>query len=147
LSSAGYSGTPLWKKLGLKPGGRLTLLDAPEGFTVGDLPDGATIAREGARAGRTSAAELIVAFCGELVAVRKGVERLSARIHPDGALWVAWPRKAAGHESDVSEQAIRDAALPLGLVDVKVAALDEHWSGLRLVWRKERRDASPRTRG
>ena len=67
------------------------------------------------------------------------VAALGQMIFPDGAIWVVWPRKAAGHVSDVAENAIRDAVLPLGLVDVKVAALDRDWSGLRIVWRKELR--------
>jgi hypothetical protein len=67
------------------------------------------------------------------------IARLGEMIFPDGAVWVAWPRKAAGHVSDIAENDIRDAALPIGLVDVKVAALDHDWSGLRLVWRKELR--------
>ncbi len=72
--------------------------------------------------------------------LRAGVPELGHRIFPAGAIWVAWPRRAGGHESDIREQDIRDLALPLGLVDVKVAALDEDWSGLRLVWRKEHRE-------
>ena len=64
---------------------------------------------------------------------------LGGRVFPSGALWVAWPRKAAGHQSDVTENGIRDAVLPIGLVDVKVAAIDDDWSGLKLVWRKENR--------
>jgi hypothetical protein len=72
---------------------------------------------------------------------------LAERIFPAGALWVAWPRRAAGHESDIRESDIRALALPLGLVDVKVAAIGEDWSGLRLVWRAERRQAAPAERG
>jgi Protein of unknown function (DUF3052) len=82
-----------------------------------------------------------VVFLSALAELAAAIEPLSQRIFPDGALWVAWPRRAAGHESDIREQDIRDRALPLGLVDVKVAALDEDWSGLRLVWRRERRHA------
>ncbi len=67
------------------------------------------------------------------------IGELGRRIYPAGALWVAWPRRAAGHRSDITENFIRDSALPLGLVDVKVAAIDEDWSGLRLVWRVENR--------
>ena len=67
---------------------------------------------------------------------------LAPRIFPAGALWVAWPRRAAGHESDIRDNDVRSASLPLGLVDVKVAALDEDWSGLRLVWRADRRETS-----
>jgi hypothetical protein len=67
------------------------------------------------------------------------VAELAQRIFPAGALWIAWPRRAGGHTSDVTENAVREAVLPLGLVDVKVAAIDADWSGLKMVWRKERR--------
>jgi hypothetical protein len=142
---AGYSGTPLWKKLGLKPGGRLLLVGAPRGWSTGELPAGARERRRrpaaGAAAPETAggAGDVTVAFVRARAELAAAIEPLSARIFPDGALWVAWPRRAAGHESDVREQDLRDLALPLGLVDNKVAALDEDWSGLRLVWRTERR--------
>jgi hypothetical protein len=84
----------------------------------------------------------VIAFCGELTDVRERVPALASRIFPTGALWVAWPRRAGGHDSDARDQDIRDVALPVGLVDVKVAALDEDWSGLRLVWRRELRHTS-----
>jgi hypothetical protein len=79
--------------------------------------------------------------------LREGIPLLAGRIVPGGAIWAAWPRRAGGHESDIREQDVRAVALPLGLVDVKVAALDEDWSGLRLVWRRERRQASEATPG
>ena len=74
--------------------------------------------------------------------MRESLPALAERIFPDGAVWIAWPRRADGRDSDIREQDIRELALALGLVDVKVAALDEHWSGLRLVWRVERRGAA-----
>jgi len=97
---------------------------------------------ESGEASKDSAADVIVAFFSALEPLRERVPALGARIFPAGAIWVAWPRRAGGHDSDIREQDIRDLALPLGLVDVKVAALDEHWSGLRLVWRRERRQSS-----
>ncbi|WP_163508678.1 DUF3052 family protein [Fodinicola acaciae] len=127
---AGYSATPLAKKLGVKPGHTLVLEDAPPGWSVPDLPDGVDVRTDGA-------ADVIVAFVSELAGL--DLEPLGERIFPDGMVWIAWPRKAAGHVSDINENAIRDAALALGLVDVKVAALDHDWSGLKLVWRKENR--------
>jgi hypothetical protein len=142
--AAGYSGTPLWKKLGCKPGGRLLTAAAPRAWTVAELPEG-TAARTlhlGEPAG--DAVDVVVAFFAAHAALADAVEGLGEAIFPDGALWIAWPRRAAGHESDIREQDIRDLALPLGLVDVKVAALDEDWSGLRLVWRTERRRALSR---
>jgi Protein of unknown function (DUF3052) len=141
MSKGGYSGTPLLKKLGCKPGGRLLTRRAPPGWTAAELPSDAISSSlaDGQPAG--AAGDVVLAFFssrGELVAE---LPPLGQSIFPDGALWVAWPRRAAGHDSDIREQDIRDAALPLGLVDVKVAALGEHWSGLRLVWRRERRRA------
>jgi hypothetical protein len=125
----GYSATPQARKLGIKPGSRVALVGA-EGWTLTDPPD-IDEAREGP-------ADVIVAFVRTAAALDT-IASLGKRIFPDGSLWIAWPRKAAGHVSDMTENAIRESALPLGLVDVKVAAIDDDWSGLKLVWRKERR--------
>ena len=84
-------------------------------------------------------ADVILAFFDEVADLPDQLPELGRRVHPDGAVWAMWPRRAGGHDSNVSENAIRDAALPLGLVDVKVAAVDDDWSGLRLVWRRESR--------
>jgi len=141
VNGSGSPGVPLWRKLGCKPGGRLLGRDAPEGWSVADLPEGCEtgILGEGAAAG--GAGDVVVAFLTARAELAVAIAALGRAIFPDGALWVAWPRRAAGHDSDIREQDIRDSALPLGLVDVKVAALGEDWSGLRLVWRKERRRA------
>jgi hypothetical protein len=145
---AGYSATPLPKKLGVRAGSSLLLLDAPRGWSVADLPDDVASSHESSADGiGAEPADIIIAFHSALEEMRRNLPLLGRRIFPAGAIWVAWPRRAAGHESDIREQDIRTIALPLGLVDVKVAALDEHWSGLRLVWRKERRQASPATPG
>jgi hypothetical protein len=136
--AAGYSNTPLWKKLGVRPGDRLVLLDGPPGWAVPELPDGVVANAEHA-ADSDALVEVIIAFCTSLAGLGATVASQAPRIFPAGAIWVAWPRRAAGHESDVSENDIRAVALPLGLVDVKVAALDHDWSGLRLVWRRENR--------
>jgi hypothetical protein len=128
--TAAYSATPQVRKLGIKPGMRVAVEHAPRGWQLQDPPqvvDAASGAADVLLRFVRSAAELAV------------VESLGARIHPDGAIWIAWPRRAAGHVSDVTENGIRDAVLPLGLVDVKVAAIDDDWSGLKIVWRKERR--------
>jgi hypothetical protein len=127
---AGYSGTPLWKKLGIRERTRLTLCDAPPGWSVPDLPAGVTVGDGG---------EVVVAFHREAAALAARIDGLGQAIFPDGALWIAWPRRAAGHDSDITENGIRDLALPLGLVEVKVAAIDHDWSGLKLMWRRERR--------
>jgi hypothetical protein len=142
VSPAGYSGTPLWKKLGVKPGMTITLLGAPRGWSVPDLPQGAGARRESMGAAGESTLELAVAFFRERSALEAAIAGLVRRIFPAGALWVAWPRRAAGHESDIRDTGVRALALPLGVVDVKVAALDEDWSGLRLLWRRELRGAS-----
>ena len=137
--SAGYSGTPLAKKLGCKADGRLLTRDAPAAFAVPDLPEGCVRAalEPGGTAGEPG--DVVVAFFAARSALAAALATLGETIFPAGALWIAWPRRAAGHDSDIREQDIRDLALPLGLVDVKVAALGEDWSGLRLVWRTERR--------
>jgi hypothetical protein len=132
-----YPRTPLWKKLGVRPGDRLLLAGPPPAWSVANLPEGTRCTSETSRASGADPADVVIAFCGALADVRERVPQLAGRIFPAGALWVAWPRRAVGHDSD-----IRDVALPLGLVDVKVAALDEDWSGLRLVWRRELRHTS-----
>jgi hypothetical protein len=134
---AGYPGTPQARKLGVKPGQRVGLDQPPPGWRLTDPPDGL------ADAGPAGPADLIVAFfaaAGELPGRLPGLVR---RVHPDGAVWVAWPRRAAGHRSDITDNVIREHALPLGVVDVKVAAIDDDWSGLRLVWRVASRGGRP----
>lgn len=137
MSTSGYSGTPLWKKLGLRDGGELLTVGAPTGWSVPDLPPQTTVSAS--LDGDDEPAETILAFFRERAEISAAIAALGRRIFPSGAVWIAWPRRAGGHESDIREQDIRDLALPLGLVDVKVAALDRDWSGLRLVWRKDRR--------
>ena len=129
---AGYSGTPLFKKLGIKPGHRIALVDAPDRGAVPDLPEGVEI-------GTAEGADVVVAFQRSAAELAAGIEALGKAVYPDGAVWIAWPRRAGGHESDITENGIRDVVLPLGLVDTKVAALDDDWSGLKVVWRRERR--------
>ena len=124
-ASAGYSGRPQAAKLGLRAGQRVHLHDPPPGWDFADPPDGP--------------ADLIVAFFGTRAEIAGQLGDLARRIYPAGALWAAWPRRAADHRSDITDNAIREAALPIGLVDVKVAAIDDDWSGLRLVWRVEHR--------
>jgi hypothetical protein len=132
--TAGYAGTPLVRKLGIKSGHAVALLSAPPGWRIEDLPDGV---RPCARARGTF--DVIVAFFGRRAQLERRLPALIGALHTNGGLWVAWPRKAAGHESDISENLLREIILPTGLVDIKVAALDEDWSGLKFVWRKELR--------
>jgi hypothetical protein len=130
----GYSATPLWKKLGIKPGHAVALLGAPAGWTIGALPDGVTV-----RSRAQGPLDVAVAFFDQRARLERRLAVLVRRVPADGCLWIAWPRKAAGHASDISENDLRRIVLPTGLVDTKVAALDEDWSGLKFVWRKELR--------
>jgi hypothetical protein len=129
---AGYSGTPLWRKLGLKEGTRARLEHAPDGWSVTPAPSGVDW-------GGNGSADLVLLFCRSAARFLDDLDRVAGDVYPAGMLWVAWPRKAAGHVSDLDENLIRNAALERGLVDVKVAALDTDWSALKLVWRKENR--------
>ncbi len=133
MADAGYSGTPQLKKLGIVSGARWDVDSAPEGWDFESAPDPAD------RAAASGPADVVVAFVREAAEIVAALERLEQRIFPAGGLWIAWPRKAAGHVSDVAENDIRDAALARKLVDVKVAAIDADWSGLKLVWRREHR--------
>jgi hypothetical protein len=143
VGPAGYSGTPLWKKLGLKEGRRLLVSGAPRGWKLPERPAGISVAPlAGAGAGPAGSDQVVIAFFGSRAELAEALPQLARRIFPEAALWVAWPRRAGGHESDIGDQDIRELALPLGLVDVKVAAIDEDWSGLRLCWRRELRDGS-----
>jgi hypothetical protein len=131
---AGYSGTPLHRKLGIRPGDRLALLDAPTGFTVDDVPPGVELRRQ-AR-GRF---DVVLSFHTRRAELAQRLPTLMRALAVDGALWVAWPKRASGVRTDVTEDVVREVALPTGLVDNKVCAIDDTWSGLRLVLRKELR--------
>ncbi|HEY1988245.1 MAG TPA: DUF3052 domain-containing protein [Acidimicrobiales bacterium] len=130
---AGYSGTPLPTKLGIKEGMTVALLKAPPGV-VSDLPNGVVVKRQ-AR-GR---ADVVVAFFTRRAGIESRLSALGQMIFPAGGLWIAWPKRAAGVPTDITDNVVREVALPLGLVDNKVCAIDETWSGLRVVWRRERR--------
>lgn len=132
MSVAGYSGTPLPRKLGIRPGARVVLSRAPEGFdaTLGDLPDGVRVLRR-----MPVSAEVVVLFTDRRADLERRLPAAHAAILPDGGLWVAWPKRASGLPTDVTEDVVRDIALAAGLVDNKVCAIDETWSGLRLVVR------------
>jgi hypothetical protein len=131
-TAAGYSGTPLAKKLGIKVGSRVTLVSAPETFEelLAPIPDGVRISR---RLGRD--ADVIVAFHTSRAAYEGRFDRLRAGMHDAGGLWIAWPKKASGVATDITEDVVRDVALAKGLVDNKVCAIDPTWSGLRIVVR------------
>lgn len=131
---AGYSGSPLYRKLGIKPGDVVGVLAAPPGWVIEGLPDGVVL-----RSRAQGPLDVVVAFFEERVKIERRLPALIRALRPDGSLWIAWPRRAAGHLSDISDNVLRELILPTGLVDTKVAALDEHWSGLRFVWRRELR--------
>jgi hypothetical protein len=130
--TGGYSGTPVAKKLGVRPGDVVALVGAPRDWTVPDLPDGARLRRSLGRG-----AEVVIGFVRRAAELEKVVAAVSAVLGPEESLWVVWPRRAAGHDSDVTDNLVREAVLPTGLVDVKVAAVGQDWSGLRFVWRRE----------
>jgi hypothetical protein len=119
-------------KLGLKPGQRIAMVNSPCGWSLADPPGDLT-------ATATGPADVIVAFFAAAAEIPLHLPELAQRVYPAGAVWAAWPRRAGGHHSDITDNVIREHALPLGLVDVKVAAIDEDWSGLKLVWRKQNR--------
>ena len=135
---AGYSGTPLAQKLGIREEHRIALLAAPKGFdkTLGKLPSGVGVSKK--LSGKTKH-DVIVVFVTERAALAKELSRLVAALEENGGLWVAWPKKASGVTTDMTEDRVRELALPRGLVDNKVCAIDEVWSGLRLVIRLENR--------
>jgi hypothetical protein len=127
--STGYSGTPLPKKLGIKPGHRLLLLSAPDTFQL-DLPEDVDVGR--AARGK---ADVIVSFHTERADLARRMPKLRAAMQPACGLWIAWPKRASKVPTDLTEDVVRELALANRLVDNKVAALDEKWSGLRLVIR------------
>jgi hypothetical protein len=136
---AGYSGTPLAKKLGIEDGHAVALLGAPDGFgaTLAEtLPDAVTV---GNRAAGT--ADVIVSFHTRRAHLDQRVPALLKVLDIDGGLWIAWPKRASGVATDITEDTVREVFIPLDLVDNKVCAIDDTWSGLRVVWRRERRPA------
>ena len=128
---AGYSGTPLAKKLGIAEGSRVAVVSSPNGFCEQlDLPAGVEVRRQ-AR-GRL---DVIVFFVTRRAELARRFPVLQRRIEPDGGLWIAWPKRTSGVATDLTEGPVRDIGLDCGLVDNKVAAIDDTWSGLRFVWR------------
>jgi hypothetical protein len=130
---AGYSGTPLAAKLGIQEGTTLALIDAPDDVRI-ELPPTVAVKRQ-AR-GR---ADVVVAFFTRSSRFGDRLGRLGEMVFPSGGLWIAWPKKSSGLATDMTDHVIRNEALPRGLVDNKVCAIDATWTGLRLVWRRENR--------
>jgi fermentation-respiration switch protein FrsA (DUF1100 family) len=137
---AGYSGTPLVRKLGIKPEARLGLIGAPAGFddTLGELPPGVRVRR---RLGGQPF-DVIVAFHAHRGDLERRLPALAAALDPAGGLWLAWPKRASGVATDVTEAVVRSLGLSAGLVDNKICAIDDVWSGLRLVHRLRDRPAA-----
>jgi len=136
VTPAGYSGTPLWKKLGIATGTTLVALGAPEEYAawVAPLPEGARVVSRA-----PSSVSAVHLFVTESAALGKALADWRRRIDPDGFLWISWPKRASKVATDITEDTIRALALPLGWVDVKVCAVSEVWSGLKLVVRKSER--------
>lgn len=130
---AGYSGTPLPKKLGIKPGHRIRLIGAPPGFaaTLGTLPESVQIVGDEGGA----PLDLVLFFTDSAEALRGRFDALKGSLTPAGMLWVAWPKQASKVPTDLTENVVREIALERGMVDVKVCAIDATWSGLKLVYR------------
>lgn len=131
---AGYSGTPLPKKIGLKDGGTLVFLNPPAGIETlfAPLPLGAGLSKK-----FKANTDLAVLFCEDIAALKKQIGPCAAKLASDGALWISWPKKSSKLFVDLTEDIIRDVVLPMNLVDVKVCAINEDWSGLKLMVRKE----------
>jgi hypothetical protein len=136
MTPAGYSGTPLAKKLGIKPGQRVALLGAPSNYRklLAPVPDGVEF---GAKLVKTS--DLVHVFTASKAGLGKTLAACRKTLGPEAAIWVSWPKKASKMPTDITEDTIRELALPLGYVDIKVCAVDETWSGLKLVLRRELR--------
>ena len=135
---AGYSGTPLPRKLGIRQESTVAVLGAPDGFgdLLGELPEGVDIKRRA-----IAPLDVVVAFFVRRRDLERRFERLAAAVFPAGGLWIAWPKRASGVPTDLTEDVAREIGVAHGLVDNKVCAIDETWSGLRLVHRRENRPA------
>jgi len=133
---AGYSGKPIVQKLGLKPGFRIFTAGLSVAYrdVVGELPDGVTMA-----SGAKAPLDMVHVFATEAAGLAGKLRSYRAAIEPDGMIWVSWPKKASGIATDLTDVVVRDTALPLGLVDIKVCAIDDVWSGLKFVIPRDQR--------
>ena len=137
-STAGYSGTPLWKKLGLAPNQRICVIGAPEPYDT-LVPDAPQPLQMQNKADKTT--ELVHLFVEQRAELAKQAAALRKALAPQAVLWISWPKKASKRPTDITEDGIRELVLPLGWVDIKVCAVDATWSGLKLMVRKELRSA------
>jgi hypothetical protein len=134
---AGYSGTPLTTKLGINEGSTLVLLNAPTGLAL-ELPPSVRVKRQAQ--GR---ADVVLVFVTQVRDFERRLDALSSMVFPSGSLWIAWPKRRSGVVTDLTDDAVRRPALARGLVDNKVCAVDDVWTALRLVWRRELRAGEP----
>jgi len=135
---AGYSGTPLPKKLGIKEGSRIALVNAPNDFEseLGELPDNVEFIKR-----PTKSLDIILFFVLNERALVRDFAKLAARLAANGMIWIAWPKKSSGVATDLTEQRVQRIGLDAGLVDVKVCAIDDTWSGLKFVYRLKDRSS------
>jgi hypothetical protein len=138
---AGYSGTPLPQKLGLKPNEYVVLINAPKNYSelLGEIPPGIVFSER-----MKTGVRFVHFFSTKRSELQKKLVTLRKQLTDDGTLWISWPKKSAGVPTDITEDVIRAVALPLGFVDVKVCAVDEIWSGLKLMVRREKRKSATR---
>lgn len=138
---AGYSGTPLVKKIGVKPGHRVLLVNAPKDFakTMGELPENGKTVTQG------NAFDVGIVFVTSTADLEKNLRVLHRAMEQNGMIWAAWPKKTSGLRTDLVENKVRDIGLAAGLVDVKVCAIDDTWSGLKFVIRLADRQKSPKS--
>ena len=134
--TVGYSGTPLTKKLGIKDGSKVLLIEAPENYAslLQPLPASVSFAAEA-----SPAIDLVHLFATRKDGLQKQLASLRKKLRADASIWVSWPKKSSRTPTDITEDTIREVALPLGFVDIKVCAVSEVWSGLKIVVRKELR--------
>ena len=139
FTMAGYSGTPLPQKLGIKEGTIVVVVDAPENYRklLGQIPSGVNFATR-----PVGNSKFIHLFVKERRLLQQHLQSLRRKIAEDAAIWVSWPKKSSGVPTDITEDVIRAVALPLGFVDIKVCAVDETWSGLKLMIRRENRKST-----
>lgn len=138
--AAGYSGTPLARKLGVGEGSRVFAQDTPKpyGELIAPAPERMVLTR------RLDDATVIHLFVTRRTDLERGLQQARRKMAPDAALWISWPKRSSKVATDITEDVIREVCLPLGLVDIKVCAVDETWSGLKLMIRKELRGAEGR---
>jgi hypothetical protein len=136
---AGYSGTPLAKKLGIKPGAFVLAVNAPPQYPalLDPLPEAVTLCQQA-----RENLDVVHLFTTKRSELARLIDRYKTKIKQDGSIWVSWPKKASGVPSEVNEDTVREIALPIGLVDIKICAVDDVWSGLKLVIRKENRKSA-----